>query len=337
MRTFSVDLDYESYLFDPHHNPNSSASLRSRREFEYVYFLIHKEHSRLKNVRDYSSEYLNHLKNLGFVIPELDPQAKDAFPWWGHHHDLELEKKLNSKLTSSRIARENDLGFTHGQWVQNFEEIKSHCEKYPQYKEWLLKHPHSFSGIGHQSFTTESFDENKLKLQGTLLLEPKFKRVFDLGTTFIVNEGEIENSFMVENYNSSRGAFRGGMAASTINKFRKCILEKYDFDITDLQKDLEDIAEIYLSMGAQSNIQIDSFIYEDDGIFKAYPLVEVNYRKTMGLVLNSLAEKFSNDGPVEWIIQNQKEMEANGEPKNGIQLSPAGNQFTSYLVNSIDR
>ena len=337
MRTFSVDLDYESYLFDPHHNPNSSTSLRAKREFEYVYFLIQQEQTRLKNVRDYSSEYLQHLKSLDFVIPELVPQAKEASPWWGHHHDLELEKKLNSKLTSSQIAQTNDWGFAYGHWVQNFDEIKSHCKKYPQFTEWLLKHPHSFSGIGHQSFSIETIDESKLRLQGTLLLEPKYKRVFDLGTTFVVREGEIVKSFMVENYNSSRGAFRGGMAASTPNEFKKCILEKYDFDISDLEKDLEDIAEIYLSMGAQSNIQIDSFIYEKNGMLKAYPLVEVNYRKTMGLVLNSLAEKFSSDGPIEWIIQNQKEKEENGEPRDGIQLSPAGNQFTSYLVNSIAR
>lgn len=337
MKTFFVDLDYESYLFDPNHNPNSAASLRARREFEYVYFLVQKLPSRLKNVRDYSSVYLDGLKKLGFVIPVLDPLSKDAFPWWGHHHDLEIEKKLNSKLTSSQIAQENNWGFAHGKWVQNFQEIIVHCEKHPQFNEWLLKHPHSFSGIGHQSFEVNNLDESKLKLQGTLLLEPKYKRVFDLGTTFLVNEGEIEDSFMVENYNSSRGAFRGGMSARSISEFKKTILEKYDFDLTELQKDLGDIAEIYLSLGAQSNIQIDSFIYEENGVLKAYPLVEVNYRKTMGLVLNALAEKCGEHGPVEWIIQNQKEMDEKGVPQNGIQLSPDGNQFTSFLVNSSDR
>ena len=86
-------------------------------------------------------------------------------------------------------------------------------------------------------------------------------------------------------------------------------------------------------MGAINNIQIDSFIYIEDGAMKLYPLVEVNYRKTMGLVIQSLAEEFSQYSRIEWILRTKKETEEDFYITNGemIRLSPDGTYFNSYL------
>ena len=80
-----------------------------------------------------------------------------------------------------------------------------------------------------------------------------------------------------------------------------------------------------------SNIQIDSFIYRENGELKLYPLVEVNYRKTMGLVIQSLAEKNPEARWIEWKIESNKNLKIHPIEVDWIKLSPDGNLFQSYL------
>jgi hypothetical protein len=64
MKTYKVDLDYESFLFDPNYLENSAPSQKIIREFEYVFFIINKESTVLKNIRNYDKNYLNKLAKL---------------------------------------------------------------------------------------------------------------------------------------------------------------------------------------------------------------------------------------------------------------------------------
>lgn len=330
MKTYQVDLDYESYLFDPHYNETLPLFQKTNREFEYVFFLINKEKCALKNIRSYDKNYLNTLQALGFVIPELHPNEARSIKWWGHHHDKELEKKLNSKLTSSRLAKQRGWGFHEGAIVSSVSEVYEHLRKFPKKERWIIKRPHSFSGIGHYQFSASEINEETLKkiLVEEVLLEPLYKRIFDVGVTFVVSEGAIIREFMVENLNSPNGGFKGGIGSSNVDKFKKYILEKYRYSLDDLEKKIREIATAYLSMGASSNIQIDSFVYEEEGELKLYPLVEVNYRKTMGLVIQSLADKHPDASFIEWRILNAKEVTE--KMKDWIKLSPEGNHFRSF-------
>ena len=88
-------------------------------------------------------------------------------------------------------------------------------------------------------------------------------------------------------------------------------------------------------MGAINNIQIDSFVYVEDDVLKLYPLVEVNYRKTMGLVIQSLADKYPECSVVEWVIRTKKEIieDENFYKRNDfVRLSPDGTHFQTYLM-----
>ena len=109
-----IDLDYESRLFTPHYDEKSSK--KSVSEWEYVFFLIRRsDRDRvLKNIRDYSPGYIRRLQTLGFENIALDPCAESFHYFWGHHHNPEIEKLLNSKLTSAEIARTNGWGFLEG-------------------------------------------------------------------------------------------------------------------------------------------------------------------------------------------------------------------------------
>jgi hypothetical protein len=113
-----------------------------------------------------------------------------------------------------------------------------------------------------------------------------------------------------------------------VDKFKKYILEKYHYSLDELEKITHEIADYYLKLGAKSNIQIDSFIYEKEGKLFLYPLVEVNYRKTMGLVIQGLADKHAEASHVEWRVLSSKEVTE--ELKNWIKVSPEGNYFRSF-------
>lgn len=340
MKTYKVDLDYESFLFDPNYTEDSTANLKIIREFEYIFFLVNNEECILKNARDYEKNYLNKLKGLDFVIPQLSSRAVNAVSWWGNRHNYAIEQNLNSKITSAELGAKNNWGFYQGALVKSSDEVIDHVKKFPQYTNWIIKRPHSFSGIGHYQFNAENINKfimNKIIL-GEVLLEPLYKRVFDIGTTFEVSDGIINRQFMVENINSANGGFKGGVGASTLDKFKKYILEKYDYNLDELEQITKEIARSYLDMGAINNIQIDSFVYEEDGVLKLYPLVEVNYRKTMGLVIQTLADKYPECSTVEWVIRTKKEIDEDADfykRSELIRLSPDGTHFQTYLKKTL--
>jgi len=333
MKTYKVDLDYESSLFDPVYSADSSASKRIIREFEYVFFLIEKEKCILKNFKDYEKKYLEHLKTLGFSIPDFNPHAQKFNFWWGSHHDFKTEQLLNSKITSAKLGLEFGWGFHEGAIVSSLDELKIHLQKFPFKENWIIKRPHSFSGIGHYHFQQQALNESAIEkiLSSPALLEPVYERIFDIGTTFVIENKKIQRQFMVENFNSQAGGFLGGAGSENVDKFKKYILERYSFDLSELEDVTLKIAKKYMELGAISNVQIDSFIYKDNGQLKLYPLVEVNYRKTMGLVIQSLADKFQHKSHIEWKVLTAKNSGAIDENPDWIKLSPAGNHFHSYF------
>lgn len=181
-----------------------------------------------------------------------------------------------------------------------------------------------------------------MMLEGMVLLEPVYDRVFDIGTTFEIVDGVITRQFMVENFISESGAFAGGIGSNTLLKFKEYILLKYSYDLVVLENISKDIVAAYLNLGADSNVQIDSFVYRDrlTRDLKLYTLVEVNYRKTMGMVIQALADKHPEAPWVEWRIEPVKSLKGRIYPhiteedqtlySDWVKISPEGNHFQSF-------
>ncbi|MDO9341134.1 MAG: hypothetical protein Q7T72_11505 [Bacteroidales bacterium] len=328
-----VNLDYEAWLFDPNYLAESPANLKIIREFEYIFFLTNKENCILKNFKKYDTSYLEKLKKMGFIIPVLNPIANLSDYWWGSCRDVAIERLLNSKITSAKIAKANNWGFGEGIIIENFNDLKLHLKDFPQIKKWIIKRPFSFSGIGHLQFNAKEMNELLLikSLNEKVLLEPVYDRVFDIGTTFIIENGIIKRQFMVENFNSPSGSFNGGAGSNNVDKFKKYIFQKYSYSLNKLEEVTLAIAQTYLELGARSNIQIDSFVYRENDELKIYALVEVNYRKTMGLVIQSLADKYPEADRIEWKVGSRKKFKINPLDSEWIKLSPEDNHFQSYV------
>jgi len=203
MEAIKVDIDYEYYLFDEHYDENNPVYCKIVREFEYVYFLCTKNQDKiLKSHRDYSIPYLSHLKSLGFVVPPLETNTSSYDYWWGHRENKETEQRLNSKITSARIASENLWGFRNGAIIDSFDELSQHVYQHPTVSTWVIKDPNGFSGRGQKHFRVDANDKELLSkyfVGKKMLLEPVYERLFDIGTTFTVIDGVIQRQFMVEN------------------------------------------------------------------------------------------------------------------------------------------
>jgi hypothetical protein len=332
-KVFKVNLDYEASLFDPDYDVNGARIQKINNEFEYIFFLINQEVCTLKNSKNYSKKYIQHLKQNNFSIPIFEPNAKNFEFWWGRLQDLEMERFFNSKLNSAKIAFQNNWGFAEGRIVVSLNELKDHINSIPEKENWLIKRAHGFSGIGHFNFNSKSLNEEVLLkiLTEKVLLEPIYERVFDIGTTFEIKNGEIIRHFMVENFNSKSGSFNGGAGSSNVDKFKKYIFEKYSYSLDELEEITKNIAQYYLNIGATSNIQIDSFVYLENNKLKLYSLVEINYRKTMGLVIQSLADRNPNADWIEWRVSSAKNFEEQLIGNHWLKLSPEENHFQSYF------
>jgi hypothetical protein len=176
---------------------------------------------------------------------------------------------------------------------------------------------------------------------------------------------------MVENFISESGGFVGGVGCGgeySLSRFREYIESKYEYSLCELEHITRQIADEYLALGAVSNIQIDSFVYVDTSVssahmsaservdgdservdggglkLKLYPLVEVNCRRTMGLVVQSLADMHPSARAVEWRLEPVRRKKqpagggagsdtpaAAGESAGCVELSPEGNAFRSFM------
>ncbi len=322
---YKIDLDYEHYLFDNSYNEADPKFLKVIKEFEYVFFFFNLQHSTLKNAQDYSDEYLKYLEGLNFKLPKLSKDEKSYQYFWGERLNFNLEQKLNSKITSAKLAKELGLGFQHGMLISDVDNLKKYL-KNSNFKKFLMKDPEGFSGIGHTKID-ESTDLEKIKITKTMLVEPFYQRVCDIGCTFNKLSNGSYEMFLVENYNNEKGSFKGGLATSCVDLFLKNIKDKYQFDLEKSIPLYERIFREYQNMGATSNVQIDSFIFLEENKLKLYPLVEVNYRKTMGLVMKKLADHFEKE-KIEWLVTHTNDLE---NKKEFLKLSPDSSKFKSYI------
>lgn len=291
-----INLDYESYLFDSHYHENADQFVKTNREFEYVYFPFARSSDELLVHEEFSNEDLEHYHQLGFEIPKMILKKRRNIHrpidyWWGKKHNKELEIFLNSKDTSCSIAKKFSWGFKEGAKIDSLADLRKHLETYPKIEEWILKNPHGMSGKGHYLFSrSQTIPEHIIKSR--TLLEPLYKRVLDLGTTYEIENGKIKNKFHVINFNDHIGQFKGAGTTRDLDFWKNLFNDVLKVGYEKVTATLDEIANIYLQYQPQNNIQIDSFFYLDDkNEICFYPLVEVNCRKTMGLVVHELSKK----------------------------------------------
>lgn len=273
-----VNLDFEWVL-----NGDKSNSKNIISSFEYIYFLINKNPERvLLAHRKYSKNYIDYISSFGFNTDHVY-EAVSPLNWWASLDNEELVKKLNSKIYALSVSEK--IG--HCPKTIVFDKLKDIPISEDQN---FIKNDIGVSGNGNYVIACHTkLDENSVSKKighGPYLYQPYLDRVMDFGITLDLDE---ECYFSNENFMGQYGRFSGGRSMTNVELLD--LLESFGIEG---DKVLKELIIHFKEMGAYGLIQFDNFTYRDaDQNLKVYFMCEINYRKTMGLVLKSLKDHFN--------------------------------------------
>lgn len=318
---FKANFDYESVLYE--NSPDSKIN----ELLEHLFFFCCDRDEALFTQKKYSDDYLDYVKSATGFKNRIKSSGVSQ-NWWGSLSDLNIERELNSKITSLEVSNLLNSNVSKSFEVSTMSKIES-CLR--EYGEIIIRSP--FERSGRKNIILENLDnfekyktkiEDLLKRSAVIVEKYHRSRDYDLGSTYYELNGRFEVSFQIKNLNDSNGVFRGGL-----------LLKK------NLCSDhLEAVAQEYYDRGARGQLQIDSFRFKG----KWNWLCEVNYRKTMGHIIKKLSrlcppsfETALLVTPSSWLkkSKNLEELCQKIESIDGIfLLSPVKSRALFWLVSA---
>jgi hypothetical protein len=291
IKHWRVNIDYESQLFDTDYNPLKYQKFNLA--LEHIFFYINKDpNSSLSTSVNYSAKYLKSIETLGFLSPKIsqDQHGDLAYNWWGALQNLDLERKLNSKICSAQLAIDFRLPGPKQFHIREFSELEKILKENSEEK-WLFRDPYKMSGQGSHIFKRDELVKNKILFEKILKFRPMLfnnycDRILDLGFTFNLDQG-LDELFFIINRIDGRLSFGGGEYFLNEEDFYR---EYPELDLENLMKEmrvhLKKVVQHCQELGAVGFLQVDTFIYKDsENEIQINPLVEINYRRTMGQLL----------------------------------------------------
>lgn len=162
---------------------------------------------------------------------------------------------------------------------------------------YVLKLPDGQSGMGHIFFDAQDSDLIK-KISGLDIknsrLEKWMPRLVDFSSQWLLDQS-VELLGICEIINNNYGCYQGSIYPFSRPEYQPFIQEHIVFMKPYLEK--------FFKQGLRGHIGVDAFIYKDQEIAKLCPMIEINPRKTMGLVALKLSEHFQK--PCKLEIANQ--------------------------------
>lgn len=300
---FHLDFNFETILAE------SKINLKGASWFDHIFYFINdSKNAVLKTHYPYDQQYLEYISSLGVSSTKTVFKGSSK-PWWGNYTDLELSKKLNSKIEMSQLGVEK-------KWIPIPTIIDSSRVSELSFP-IIAREEWGFSGKGLYTFN----EKENLKLpKGRYVLSSKVNKERDFGITFDLCENSY---FVVENFIDESGQFKGGMVISN-DDFKKIIGPKNS-------SILKEIRETLVAMGARESFQIDTFTYTEG----FHPFVEVNYRKTMGLMVKAL-EKFFKDKYTAWLIVTNKSKTTFDEAREKLN-EISNEEITFKILSPVER
>lgn len=285
MTAIRVNIDYESELF---HGNGGGPGFNQTLEF-FGFFLDERP---VYTTKQYSADYLSYVHSVTGQMPQTISSG-DYLNWWGALKDRELEKKLNSKMTSTELVIQN-------KWCEETYLLKT-IKDFPSLekdKSYIAKSPYEMSGRSFRLIDPLKTEENflwaeKALQKSPLIIEPFFNRKWDF-SHYVFPDGKV---ICYENKVDEKFQYKGSVfhneAQSVENLSSYASLEKSEWD--KFQNALQVIIAHYKNSKMNSGFSIDSFVYEEDGKLKIRFLSEVNYRRTMGQTAFELGERYGKE------------------------------------------
>ncbi|MEJ2069843.1 MAG: hypothetical protein P8X65_08575 [Syntrophobacterales bacterium] len=231
--------------------------------------------------------------NLNFSPYSVVPETHNFCDFYGlkkSFTDIEIVKKVNSKLYSYTIT-ENLFGYTLGSIVESSDELRSTGSSLLNNGPFLLKDLFGVSGIGNiliesanrlELMVRQCKKQEKTGKRTQFLIQPLLKKEVDFSCHLEVKCNGAVNFLSVQ-IMSNKGFSFSGIKTAKDELIR--FLESSDyFDC------IRKIGRRLFEDGYHGFVCIDSMILQDGGIV---PILEINARKSMGLINYQINQFFS--------------------------------------------
>jgi hypothetical protein len=251
---------------------------------------------------DVDDSYCEYISSLGFsphiIRKEEKAEGCTGIAWgWNassyerlrhkgsvcHCSDLEAVKLANSRVTSSRIAKEKRFPVA-GEICKTFEEVER-CIAEEKSRPLLVKPVFGSSGSGFMKIIKPHLEDNDKKrltiLCGSdgVCIEKLLDRIDDYGINFNIDSNGLFSLYGMHKALISKSGKFGGIVSADIEE--------------EIRSECESAARIaaeeLYAIGYFGPAGIDAFTYNDNGICKLNPMCEINARYSMGFVARSCA------------------------------------------------
>lgn len=177
-----------------------------------------------------------------------------------------------------------------------------------QWREWMnakgpsvLKAPWSSSGRGVKfalmglDANLEGFVRNTLIRQGSIIVEPYYRRVADFAMEFVSDSRGSAEYVGLSVFDTLHGAYTGNLLASEDVKQQR-ITAYIPKEVLLLTKSMLQSRLGTLCRGTyEGPIGVDMMVVSVDGQYFLHPCVEINLRRTMGHVALGIAKRTHGD------------------------------------------
>lgn len=301
MKTHLVNIDYEYSLFDPKYNSEKLKYSAMNSEWEFMLWYCEPE-KMLYSERKYKHTYLAKIQSLTGKQPQYTNKADNLVPWFGPTKNMELMKKLNSRIYCCRWAKENNY-------------LPDDTKVYDLFPHRL---PSGYIAKEAGGFSGKGIHTKLNKKMGPVIIEPLLNRKNDYSCLFIKGEpiyykNEVDNHFQYK-----------GSSKDNINDWSLESLKLGD-KFNNVLRDVTNKVYVHYNSQCEQDVWgFDFFTYEEGDELLLYPINEVNFRKTLGYLFYKVCLYFSHKQSANLIITKYKREDA-------IQLSPDDNKFNTYL------
>ncbi len=344
MKSLRVNADYETELFYGH----SGAAIMNQ-SLEFLTFFL--ETNPIFTAKKYPPAYFEYIESIVGSKPTLISSGEFK-NWWGELRDLELERKLNSKVTSSELCI-SQLKECNIQIIHTLSDYHAPESQVPM----IAKNPYGMSGQKFKLFTPEALISEgpewlkKSLPHGPIILEPLLKRQKDFSHFVFPDEKVICYQNLIDHKFQYRGTlFRDIQKPSIQSLAFYSDIDPRNWETFKHQLAL--IQNYYSSFPSEFGYSIDSFTFQGEFHSQIRTLCEVNFRRTMGRVAYDLSSKVASKltwslflmgksqgskGGFQFLHKTLKPILLNSENESGIViLSPGDTRFEIFLIKARD-
>lgn len=171
----------------------------------------------------------------------------------------------------------------------------------------------AFGAAGRGIHVLESIQQGisllkKRHLNYPIIIEPFVPRLLDFSSQWFITNNSVQLLGYCKLLNGKYGTYQGSLAGT-----KKQVFGPYEFAIEEHEKIAYPLLKKVQQMGFFGHLGIDAMVYQVDNRPQVVPVVEINTRKTMGLVALKLRELHYPNRAVQITFNKQK---------NGLSLLP---------------